>query len=276
MGRKTPESEILGAKYGQLTVIEFAGIHGEGTKAKRVYKCKCECGIEVNVWLMSLRNGGTKSCGCYNKPYKSLAVKKYGIYHNHLRHVYTGMISRCYNENNIGYHNYGKRSIFVCEEWRNDWFVFYCWAIDNGWRKGLQIDRKDNNGIYSPENCRIVTVAVNSRNKRDNRNITYNGITMCLRDWSIKIGVSEAAIRERLNAGRELKEALTCSKWKKVKLENVAVVPVRQLSLEGYLINEFKSISDAGRLTGVDASAIAKVVKGKFKKAGNFYWEKAC
>ena len=73
------------------------------------------------------------------------------------------MIHRCYNENNPFYKNYGGRGITVCDEWKKSLQSFYDWAINNGWIKGLSIDRKDNNNNYCPENCHWITVSENSR-----------------------------------------------------------------------------------------------------------------
>lgn len=75
------------------------------------------------------------------------------------------MIARCYNPNTINYHNYGGRGITVCETWRKDPIAFCEWA-DQHYNSGLQLDRKDNNGLYSPENCRFTTPKENNKNKR--------------------------------------------------------------------------------------------------------------
>jgi len=89
-----------------------------------------------------------------------------------LRKVYDGMKTRCYNKNAINHERYGARGIFVCDEWRNSFSAFYAWSVKNGYRDGWVLDRKDNNGPYSPENCRWVTYGPNMQNCRirvDNR-----------------------------------------------------------------------------------------------------------
>lgn len=53
----------------------------------------------------------------------------------------------------------------MCEEWRNDYLKFKEWALSNGFRENLQIDRIDNSKGYSPENCRWVTPKENTRNR---------------------------------------------------------------------------------------------------------------
>jgi hypothetical protein len=79
--------------------------------------------------------------------------------------IWCGMKRRCKNKN----HNYGGRGITVCEEWRSSFEVFKTWALMNRWKRGLQIDRVDNNGNYEPGNCRFVTGRENSRNRRTNK-----------------------------------------------------------------------------------------------------------
>jgi hypothetical protein len=79
------------------------------------------------------------------------------------------MKDRCYNKNNKSYKNYGGRRIKVYYEWKDNFINFYNWAIENGWEKGLQIDRKNNDGNYYPSNCRFVTPLVNMRNNRQSK-----------------------------------------------------------------------------------------------------------
>lgn len=83
-----------------------------------------------------------------------------------LRARFGGMISRCYKKEKHNFKDYGGRGISICEEWRNDFNNFYNWAINNGFEQHLQIDRIDNDGNYSPENCRWVTKEQNSINTR--------------------------------------------------------------------------------------------------------------
>jgi hypothetical protein len=79
------------------------------------------------------------------------------------------MLVRCYNPENNNYHNYGGRGIRVCDEWRQSRDAFKNWAIANGWERGLQIDRIDNDGDYEPGNCMFTTGVWNSRKRRTSR-----------------------------------------------------------------------------------------------------------
>lgn len=82
-----------------------------------------------------------------------------------LKGVLSGMKIRCYDVENKSYHRYGGRGIKICQEWLEDRYVFIKWALENGSKKGLQIDRINNDGNYEPGNCRFVTPLVNSHNK---------------------------------------------------------------------------------------------------------------
>lgn len=207
--KRIPDEELIGSTYGQLTIISVGGVVGIGASAKRLVKCKCECGTIKEYKLGSLRNGNTTTCGCRAKPYKTFVIKKYGVYHIDLLYIYWSIKSRCLTPTSVNYHNYGGRGIGLCLEWADDFIKFYCWCIDNGWQKGLEIDRINNNGNYEHANIRFVTKAVNARNKRQTRLINYDNQELCLKDWAIKLNVNYDALRYRLNKGWSVEAAFT-------------------------------------------------------------------
>ena len=92
------------------------------------------------------------------------------------------MKSRCENPNREKYKDYGARGITVCEEWQNAG-NFVKWALSNGYKQGLQIDRIDNNKGYSPDNCRFVTPKENTLNRRNSIRLTIDGETKTVEDW---------------------------------------------------------------------------------------------
>lgn len=102
---------------------------------------------------------------------------------NEIRTRWATMMSRCYNPHRKKYKTYGERGIKVCKEW-HDIRKFANWCKTSGYKKELQLDRINNNGDYCPENCRWVTPAQNSRNRRTNINITISNKTMCVADWA--------------------------------------------------------------------------------------------
>ena len=95
--------------------------------------------------------------------------ERHGFSGHPLHGVWTGLKERCLNKNNRDFHYYGGRGITVCEEWENNSKSFIFWALENGWKRGLTIDRIDNDKGYSPENCRFVTRAENNRNQRPHK-----------------------------------------------------------------------------------------------------------
>lgn len=95
------------------------------------------------------------------------------------------MIQRCHLSGSIGYADYGGRGIFVCTEWRSGFDAFYEWALSNGYEVGLslQLDRINNDGPYSPDNCRWVSPTENARNKRNTRFIEAWNERKPLMEW---------------------------------------------------------------------------------------------
>ena len=153
--------EMKGRRFGQLTVIE------EGTKTGKetMWVCVCDCGNKVTVNGNSLRQGKTVSCGCHRK---TLLVT-HGLYQTRLHRIWRGMKQRCSNPNKQHYDRYGGRGIKVCDEWENDFQAFYNWAMSNGYRDDLTIDRIDNDGDYEPSNCQWITQAENTSKAIKNR-----------------------------------------------------------------------------------------------------------
>lgn len=93
------------------------------------------------------------------------------------------MKGRCYNPNDPVYKNWGGRGIEVCDEWRNDFACFYKWAVENGYKEDLTIDRINNDGNYTPKNCRWASPKQQARNRRSNINITIGNTTKTLTEW---------------------------------------------------------------------------------------------
>ena len=118
------------------------------------------------------------------------------------------MYCRCYYSTTNGYERYGGREIKMCDEWINNPESFYNWAINNGYKKDLTLDRIDVNGNYEPSNCRWATKEVQDNNRRNNRKITYNGETKTLSQWSREYNINIVTLSGRLKAGKTMEEAL--------------------------------------------------------------------
>lgn len=134
------------------------------------------------------KNGDAR--GCFVTHGKS-GTRVYGIW--------CDMKKRCYNPKNKRYSRYGGRGISVCEEWKENFQMFYEWAMANGYTDELTIDRINVNGNYEPSNCRWVTVKEQQRNTSRNRFITVNGVTRTVSEWAEITGIHRDVIKDRLN-----------------------------------------------------------------------------
>jgi len=176
----------------KLTAIRLAGtIYNENGKSYSTVECLCHCGNKTTVIVDAVIRGGTKSCGCIRKGKPN--YKRRSPYPLHLRKVWQAIIDRCYNPNDTGYKIYGGRGVEVCDEWRNDMKSFCEWALKNGWKKGLQID-KDKIGdglLYSPETCCILTRTENCNNRRDNKKYLFDGEMITIPEISRRTGLKE-------------------------------------------------------------------------------------
>lgn len=179
------KENILGNRFGKLTVVSFAGIK----KSKALYKCVCDCGNAIIVRGNNLKTGTTKSCGCL----KINRIKIRPIYWRNLYSTLTRMHRRCENETDHSYINYGARGIKVCSEWsgKEGYDNFYKWSMSNGYLPGLTIDRIDNDGNYEPSNCRWVDLYVQANNRRNNHYISFKGEYMTISNYAKAIGCSD-------------------------------------------------------------------------------------
>lgn len=129
-------------------------------------------------------------------------------YSSKLYFVYNSMKDRCKNKNTKNYKNYGGRGIRVCDEWNNSYEFFLKWALSNGYREGLQLDRIDNNGNYSPENCRWVSCKQNLNNTRMNNLITYKNKTHTISEWADMFKINYMTLYRRIKDGWDIERAL--------------------------------------------------------------------
>ncbi len=169
--------DLTGQKFGKLTAL-YSVSNGK----KRMWYCKCDCGKfkEKPVSTYDLKAGKTRSCGCLKKNFTTLT---HGKSNSKLYYIWAGMKQRCLNKNDVNYHNYGGRGITVCDDWLS-FEPFYEWAIKNGYKEGLTLERIDVNGNYEPSNCTWIPKGKQTLNTRANIQITYKGETKTLGEWA--------------------------------------------------------------------------------------------
>lgn len=132
--------------------------------------------------------------------------------------IWCAMKQRCYNKNNISYHNYGGRGIRVCRRWKHNFDAF---LADMGPRPDrATIERKDNNGPYSPQNCIWTTRQINNRNRRNNFLITIDGVTKCATDWCSERGLTLGGLHNRINCGMSPEQALSRPSDGRIRKDN--------------------------------------------------------
>lgn len=161
--------DLVGHIYGRLTVVRESG----RKNGKVLWECKCSCGTTVHLTGNAMRSGNSLSCGCLNND----RIFKHGVSTTRPYKIWRGIMSRCLNPEAKDYEAYGGRGIKVCEEWQ-DPVTFVKWAFANGHSNDLQIDRKDNNGDYCPDNCRWVSRSINMNNRGmlSNNKTGYTGV----------------------------------------------------------------------------------------------------
>lgn len=195
--------DLAGQIFGRLHVISPVGKSRYGNIR---WLCECECGNEHVVNAGDFNHGHTKSCGCLRDEVIEACRYKHGMRHSAIYDVWCGIISRCKNKNLKSYKYYGGRGIKVCNRWRK----FENFYDDMGdIPDGKTIDRINNDGDYTPENCQWATRKQQCRNKTNNRMMTYNGKTMCVVEWAEELGIKGKTIYNRLEAGWPDVKALT-------------------------------------------------------------------
>lgn len=205
----TPE-DWTGRVFGEWTVIAL-GDPAQGKHQKYIrWVCRCSCGTERPVYASNLRNGVSTNCGCKrtrNGAPIRVPAQRHGMVGTTEHRIWTGMLTRCRNIGAPDYGRYGGRGIKVCDRW-TEFTNFYA---DMGDRPGsdYSLDRIDNDGDYSPDNCRWATATEQHRNTSTNRLMTKDGETMSVASWSDRTGIPRGVLYDRIRYGWDDDRALT-------------------------------------------------------------------
>ena len=186
----------IGERFGRL--VYFAEAEYRKSNRNRRVKARCDCGAIGEYFLLSLRNGETKSCGCIQR--EGACYRTHG--HTTSRkfspeyYSWASMMTRCNNPKSTHYDKYGGRGIAVCERWN----LFANFLEDMGPRPlGTSIEREDVNKGYDPSNCVWATTKRQSNNKRDNTFLEYNGKRQTVAEWSEETGITYNTIIARIH-----------------------------------------------------------------------------
>lgn len=186
---------LVGKTFGRLTVLSRGG-YGKGKDIRWV--CSCTCGKTKEISGISLREGRSKSCGCLRIELMSTALGQCCKTPEYV--VWNAIKGRCYNKNNKDYKDYGGRGIKVCDRWLECFENFF---NDMGKRQdsSYSLDRfPDNNGDYTPENCKWSNSLEQSHNRRNTKRFEYEGSSRLLVDWVLEFGVSYQSAHHYLKA----------------------------------------------------------------------------
>jgi len=191
--------DMTGRQYGRLTVLEPASRKG-------YWYCKCQCGVKKQINGSSLRQRITSSCGCYRNERIRETKETHGKSNSKIYRLWSMMHDRCTNPANKYFKNYGGRGITVCPKWAS----FEAFYADMGdMPDGMSLERIKNNKGYSKENCKWATRKEQSRNRRSNRLLTYQGITQSLVQWAEHLGVNYNTLNSRVQRGWSDERVLT-------------------------------------------------------------------
>lgn len=201
---KNKLKDLTGQAFERLTVHHLVGV---SPLRKATWCCLCVCGRTVVVEGASLRSQNTRSCGClvHETVNAGQFSRQHGKTGSRVFRIWSGMRNRCCNPRAVDFRRYGGRGITVCERW----MVFAAFYADMGDPpRGTTLDRRDNNRGYDATNCRWATALEQGNNKRNNRMVTFDGVTLSVSQWARCKGLTYTALLGRLDQGWDLDKAL--------------------------------------------------------------------
>ncbi len=196
--------DIIGDRLGEIVVESFAYTKN----GQSYFNIICDCGNKHISMGSLIRRGDVRSCGCANKRNRLIAITKHGERKSRLYGFWQAIKNKCNNKKARYYHLYGGKGVKVCDEW-NNYIFFRDWALSNGYKNDLVLDRFPNiEGDFEPDNCRWTTCIEQNR-FRNIRNIEISGKKQTISQWAKELGAGDDQLYERLRRGWSYEKTVT-------------------------------------------------------------------
>lgn len=193
-------TNLIGKRFSRLVVVEqLESRKGPLKRGFARWRCVCDCGKETIAETSRLNRGHKKSCGCLAATAIVERTLTHGMTGTSEYRIWSGLKRRCLDPVCNSYPRYGGRGITVCEEWMD----FASFFADMGPRpsKKHSLDRINNNGPYSPENCRWATAKDQARNTSRSRRYAFHGKRLTIPDIAEQTGIPRMTLFNRLRSG---------------------------------------------------------------------------
>ena len=190
--------------------LKFLKFDDNNHSSNDKYIVECTyCHNVFSIWATSYYQN-KNTCTCL-KP----NIKLYKLYYN--------IKTRCYNEKSSSADNYIQRGITMCQEWYDDYWAFQNWALNHGYKDGLTIDRINNNGNYSPDNCRWTDVYEQANNKRNNIMLVVNHCKTSLKHFCNLYSLNYKTVTDYFYSHNRDMNILI--KYLKNKIKDIIILP---------------------------------------------------
>lgn len=198
--------DISNQRFGRWMAIKPS--NETGTDRGKKWLCLCDCGTEKYVRGTDLRFGYTKSCGCLKNENIGNRRRTHGMSNTLLYEIWKSMKARCYRKTSKDYPNYGGAGIRVCDEWKEDFIAFHTWAVQNGYKDHLTIERIDPYRNYEPSNCTWIPNDQQALNRRNSRRFEYERKNYSMRELSEKFNINYNTFRAYIGDGKSVEQII--------------------------------------------------------------------
>jgi hypothetical protein len=213
-------NNLIGRTFERFTVLEYVGV----VAYKRVYRCRCVCGVVKTVRGADLVSRKIKSCGCLSREVTRKNFTRHGESKSTKEYrTWCHILGRCLNPKNSRYNYYGARGIQVCTRWQASYLNF---LEDVGRCPSgcTSLDRINNDGNYEPGSVRWAVQKQQNRNSRHTHNVTVGNQTLCISEWAERTGISADNIRARLRLGWPPELAVSTSTSRSNRFNTIGVL----------------------------------------------------